>query len=148
MFNLFRDPAIEPPTLFEQDINNLVERLKAEVRYIYRQYQLLPYVGLWIYGNNGQNQEMLLFKQFADLIVSKYSPNRTQTEPKNLYAVYEYFAEQANNNYSQSNNPVVEVAKWINDTRLVSQRENLDEVISAIESLKVRVANFKERKPL
>ncbi|MEH1890035.1 MAG: hypothetical protein V7K92_11470, partial [Nostoc sp.] len=95
--------AIEPPTLFEQDINNLVERLKAEVRYIYRQYQLSPYVEWWIYGNNEQNQEMLLFKQFADPIVSKYSQNRTQTEPKNLYAVYEYLAEQANNNYSQSN---------------------------------------------
>lgn len=124
MLNLFRDTPIEPPTPFEQDINNLVERLKAEVRDIYRQYQLSPYAGWWIYGNNQQNQEMLLFKQFADLIVKKYSHNLTVTEPNNL---------------------VVEIAKWINDIRLVSQRENLNEVISEIESLKVRVADFKER---
>jgi hypothetical protein len=145
--NLFSIPLPEPPTPFERDINNLVERLKAEVCDIYRQHQFLPYERWWIYGNNKQNQEMLVFKQFADPIVKKYSHRLTEIEPKNIYIAYEYLAQQANANYSKQNNLVVEVAKWINDTRLVSQSENLDKVISEIESLKIRLSDFKDRKP-
>ncbi|MEI1375873.1 MAG: hypothetical protein V7K29_15720 [Nostoc sp.] len=88
-----------------------------------------------------------LVEIFADPIVKKYSHRLTEVEPKNLYTAYEYLAQQANANYSKQNNLVVEVAKWINDTRLVSQSENLDKVISEIESLKIRLRDSKDRKP-
>lgn len=67
--NLFSLP--QPPTPFERDINNLVEKLKVEVSNIYSRYKLSSYIGLWwIYGNNCENKEMSLFEKFADPIVT------------------------------------------------------------------------------
>ncbi|MBG1262515.1 hypothetical protein [Nostoc commune] len=146
--NLFSLPLPEPPTPFELDINNLVEKLKVEVRDIYRRYKLSSYIGLWwIYGNNSENQEMFLFEKFADPIVRKYSHSLKEREPKNIKEAYEYLKQQENNNYSNYKNLAVEVVQWIYDTISISERENLDEVLREIESLKIRLCDFKDRKP-
>ncbi|MEH2145712.1 hypothetical protein [Nostoc sp.] len=70
-----------------------------------------------------------------------------EREPKNIKEAYEYLKQQENNNYSNYKNLAVEIAKWICETKSVSERENLDEVLSEIESLKTRLRDFKDRKP-
>ncbi len=73
-------------------------------------YELNPYTPLWIYGNNGYNQEMLRFKQLADELVQKYKSEKSHKD----------FTEKVN--------------QWINDVYLVAKRpeELLDPVLKEI----------------
>ncbi|MDJ0618072.1 MAG: hypothetical protein QNJ63_15225 [Calothrix sp. MO_192.B10] len=117
---MFDDPfkaPIKPPTQFEKDIDDLVETLKREVSKIHDQYTLDPYMHQWIYGNTRHNQEMLIFKKLADLLVQEYS---SEGNHKNLDSV---------------------VKKWIDDIQLLALKtKNLNEVLKEIESLKSRVS--------
>ncbi|OUL37551.1 hypothetical protein BV372_00885 [Nostoc sp. T09] len=152
--NLFCASIPEPPTPFEKDIDALIEILKNEVSRIYHKNPPSSCIGMWIYGtklenhNTLENQDMLIFRDYANKLVIKYSHNLTETEPKNISEVYKYLKQKANNKYViKQKNLAVEVVKWIDDTQLVSQEGNLDKVLATIEALKDRVSNFKDRKP-
>ncbi|MBW4559600.1 MAG: hypothetical protein KME32_00330 [Mojavia pulchra JT2-VF2] len=153
-YNLFREPNPKSPTPFERDIEALVQTLKEKVTEIYQKNPPDSCIGMWIYGtkleiqNTLENQGMLIFKNSADLIVKKYSHSLKEGEPKNIDEVSEYLKQQANNNYSKSKNLAVEVNIWINDIQLASKSENLDEVLRVIESLEIRVSDFKKKKAL
>ncbi|BAY27291.1 hypothetical protein NIES2100_71140 [Calothrix sp. NIES-2100] len=138
----------EPSTPFEKEIDTLIQTLKNQVSAIYKKNPPSSCIGMWIYGTKFENQDMLIFKISADSLVRKYSHNLTETEPKNLNQAYEYLKKKANTNYIiKQKNLAIEVAKWIDDTQLVSKEGNLDKVLVVIEELKARVSNFKDRKP-
>ncbi|WP_414548044.1 hypothetical protein [Anabaena sp. CCY 0017] len=133
--NLFHPPQNNTPTPFEQDIHDLVKNLKCKVTEIYNKNPPSSSMGImWIYGSiypgrlQRENQEMFLFWELVQQkILEKYGHNLTEENAlKNLTAKFH---------------------QWILDVQLVSTEGKLNKVLTEIESLRIRLGDFRDLNP-
>ncbi|MBE9049064.1 hypothetical protein IQ243_01295 [Nostocales cyanobacterium LEGE 11386] len=83
--NLYRVTPSETLTDFERDIQDLIQKIKQEVRIIYQRYANNSYIGKIF-----QDEYILLLETYADELVIKYSHNLTQKEPKSIGEAKDY----------------------------------------------------------
>ncbi|MBS9393266.1 MAG: hypothetical protein HEQ29_08970 [Dolichospermum sp. LBC05a] len=146
-------PVPEKETQFQQDVNELVQTLKNKVTEISNKKDPSSWMGMWIYGSyeegklQPENQEMLLFQNYADLLLEKYSHKLTETEPKSISEAYQYIREQGQMNYRKNKKLALELAIWIYDVQQVSVNGTLNNVLEEIDILKNRLSDFKDFQP-